>query len=156
MVQNINVYLVGWKGLNGDKDGIRLEIFPVALPPHKHKKEMTFSFSTPRMHIEGCRGVAPLILNLSISWEWLTSCPGRITAGKELRFPLSRNMDGPHSLPERFAEEKKLLPLPGFELWTIQTVAVLAVPTAAVRTTKLWRCACSKRGILKVWAVCHV
>jgi len=67
-------------------------------------------------------------------------------------YPFMTSVDGPHSRPEYFREEKNLLLLPGFERRSVQPVAIVAVTYTAVRTTKLWRCDCSNRGIVKVWA----
>jgi hypothetical protein len=46
----------------------------------------------------GRRGIAPLILNLSVDGgEWLSSHLGQFTTRKELRYPLNRRLGGPWS-----------------------------------------------------------
>lgn len=67
-------------------------------------------------------------------------------------YPFITSVDGSQSRPEHFREEKNFLLLPGFERRSVQPVAVVAVTYTAVRTTKLWRCDCSNRGIVKMWA----
>jgi hypothetical protein len=63
-----------------------------------------FSLSMP---YEGCIGIVPtLTLNGS---EWLTSCPGHFTTGKEPRYPLRTRLGGLHSRSVHFGEEKKSL-----------------------------------------------
>jgi hypothetical protein len=55
--------------------------------------------------------------------EWLTSLPGRLTTGKEPRYPLNMRLGGSQSRFERRGEEKNLLLLREFELRTVDTVA---------------------------------
>jgi hypothetical protein len=48
--------------------------------------------------------------------QWFTPSPGRLTPGKEPRYPLNRRLGG------RFEKEKNLLHLPGLESRTVQPV----------------------------------
>jgi hypothetical protein len=56
--------------------------------------------------------------------EWLTSCPGYFTPGKECRYPLNRRLGGPQSQSGCFEEEKNLLPVLGCEPRTVQHIAL--------------------------------
>ena len=51
--------------------------------------------------------------------------PIHFIPGKEMRYPWNRGPGGPQSLSEPIGEEKNLLSPPGFELWTMQSVAYL-------------------------------
>jgi len=55
--------------------------------------------------------------------KWLTSDSGCFTPEKELRYHLSRGLDGTRSQSGRFGEAKNLLPMSGFKFHTIQLVA---------------------------------
>jgi hypothetical protein len=65
----------------------------------------------------GSRDTAPLILNLG------TRRSGRFTSAGRTRVPTEQQTEWTQSRGERLREEKNLLPLPGFELQTIQPVA---------------------------------
>jgi hypothetical protein len=49
------------------------------------------------------------------------------TPVKQPRYPLSGRLGGPKGRSGRFAEEKKVMPLPGFEPWTVQPIAQLVL-----------------------------
>jgi hypothetical protein len=58
---------------------------------------------------------------LGTRWgEWSTPDPGRFIRGKETRYPLYRNLDGPQG---RSRQVRKILPPPGFHHRTVQPVA---------------------------------
>jgi hypothetical protein len=70
------------------------------------------------------RGIAPLILNLSLGGnKWSTLRPGYLHPGKEPQRPLKRRLVGPRRRYGRFGELKKLFSLPEFESRTVQPVA---------------------------------
>ena len=46
--------------------------------------------------------------------------PREIYPPEKLRHPFNKKLGGPQSRSGRFEEEKNILPLPGFELWTAQ------------------------------------
>ena len=70
----------------------------------------------------GSGSVDPLILDLD-GGELLTSHPGYCTARKEPLYPLNRRLGGPQRQYRRFGKEKNVLPLPGFEPWTVHPPA---------------------------------
>ena len=74
----------------------------------------------------GSRSMAPHSLNLSSSGgQWSISCWNHFTSRKEPWHPLSKRQGGSHSLSGIFAEQKNLLPLPGYEPWIFQPVTSL-------------------------------
>ena len=126
--------------------GFEPNIFTVALPPHQVIKRgeglLFYAMNTCR----GCRGITPLILNLDIRLMWVVNfmvCP---------LYSFITSVDGPHSRPEHFREEKNLLLLPGVEPRSVQPRSRSGCNVTAVRTTKLWCCDCSTSWIVKVWA----
>jgi hypothetical protein len=72
----------------------------------------------------GSTDIAPLILNLGREGdECSASRPGRITPGKEPRYPNSRKLGETHSKCGRFGGDKNLPPLPRFEHQAFQPAA---------------------------------
>jgi len=70
------------------------------------------------------RGIPGLTLNLCTIRRWeVNMTPRQIYPPEKLRHPFSKKMGGPQSRSGRFEEEKNILPLPGFELWTAQPIA---------------------------------
>jgi hypothetical protein len=65
------------------------------------------------------RIIAQLIFTLGARWRRVVI----ITPRNEPRYPLIRRLGGPHSRAGPSVEEKNLLPLLGFEPWTVQPVA---------------------------------
>jgi hypothetical protein len=64
--------------------------------------------------------MAPLILISALDGdEWPTSGPGRFTPGKEPPYPL-RSPGGDH-IGLDVSNKRKILSLPGFEPWTLQS-----------------------------------
>jgi hypothetical protein len=77
----------------------------------------------PWTHIGGVEIQLRSFLTMTLDdGEWLTSRSRRYILRKESRNTLNRRLGGTHSRSGRFGEEKNLLPLPGFELRTVQTV----------------------------------
>lgn len=67
------------------------------------------------------RGIAPLILNLSIRWRWVFSTtPQPLYLGKESQYTLHRRLDGPQSCSGRSGGEKIIFPLPDAVSFIIQ------------------------------------
>jgi hypothetical protein len=74
--------------------------------------------------IYGSRCIAPPILNAGTGWRWvLNFTPLPHDAPKRKPVPVNRCLCGPQSLYVFLAEQKILLPLPGFELQIVQSVA---------------------------------
>ena len=72
----------------------------------------------------GCRGIAPLILNIGTRWRLVVNfMPRPLYSVKEPRCPLNRRLDGPQSQSGCFEEEKSVLSLPGFDPQNVQPVA---------------------------------
>jgi len=72
-----------------------------------------------------------------LDWgEWLTSRPGRFCRGGELLYPLNRRLGGYLSQWGHFSEDNNILPLQGFESWTVQPVVYMN-PTIKPYTSPL-------------------
>jgi len=136
----------GWKTWSVTEPGFETNIFTVALPPHQAIKRGEVFLFYAKNTCRDCGGIAPLILNLDIRLMWVVNFMAWPL------YPFMTSVNGPYSRPEHFREEKNLLLLMGFERRSVQPVAVVAVTYTAVWTTTLWRCDCSNRGIVKVWA----
>jgi hypothetical protein len=67
------------------------------------------------------RGVAlTLSLTLAADWGgWSVPHPGRFTPGKTW-YPMHRRLGGPQG---RSGQVQKILPQPGFDPWTVQSIA---------------------------------
>jgi len=69
------------------------------------------------------------LTSVLVGGNCLTSRPGRLSPGKELKYPLDEVFFGPQSRCERFGEEKNRLSLEGFEPPTVQHLHYLQPPT---------------------------
>lgn len=49
--------------------------------------------------------------------------PGRLTQGKEPRYPMNKMLGWFQIQSERFGEDRNLLPFSGFEPWSVQPLA---------------------------------
>jgi hypothetical protein len=85
-----------------------------------------------------CRGVEvqlhPFLTSALGGGVWLTSCPGYITPSKEPSYSLHRTLGGPRGHFGPFCRRENVLPLPGFEPWTAESLAshytIHSVPAA--------------------------
>jgi hypothetical protein len=101
----------------------------------------------PRTGHEGPEGgveVEPYsFFNLSARWGgWSTPRPGRITRGKDTRYPLYGRLDGPQGQSGRVL---RISPSPGFDPHTVQPVASLS---SFVTTWKWWN---EKDSLIICW-----
>jgi hypothetical protein len=72
----------------------------------------------------GSIDIVPPILKLSTRGRRVVNFMALLLSlVKERRYPLNRRLSGLQSWCGHFGEEKNLLPLPGYEPWTIQPVA---------------------------------
>jgi len=79
--------------------------------------------SMPRSHIEEAELQLLSFVTLALDGGQLNSSPVHITPEKEPWCPLNRRVSGPQTQSRRFGEEENNLPLGGFELWTLRSVA---------------------------------
>jgi len=75
-------------------------------------KMVKFPLSTPWMHTVGVEVWRHLFVTLARDGgEWLTSRPGRLTHGKETRYPLNWRLGGPRPGMDVLEETKSLSPV---------------------------------------------
>lgn len=61
---------------------------------------------------------------------WSAPCPGCFPPGKEFQYPLQRRLGRPQGWYELIGRRENLLSPPGFEPWTIQSVASCCIDSA--------------------------
>jgi hypothetical protein len=65
--------------------------------------------------------------------EWLTSCPGHFTTGKEPQYPLNRRLCGLQSLPKSFEKKAKSICPTGSRTPYRSTHCLVTIPTTLTR-----------------------
>jgi len=88
---------------------------------------MKKSIAVPIYAMKACRGAEVHLHLFFISaldgGKYSISRTGPFCFGKEPQFPSDRSLSRLQNLSEYFEEEKNLLPIPGFECWTVQPKA---------------------------------
>ena len=75
----------------------------------------------PRAHTHKYVTLLLLLFNLGARWvRWLTPRPGRVTSGKDTRYPLYRRLGGPQGRP---GQVRRIPSPPGFNPRTVQPAA---------------------------------
>jgi hypothetical protein len=92
-----------------------------------HKSKV--SRLTRQEGVWGIRDIAPLIIDLGTDeGEWLTSLPGRFTAGKKPHYPLNKRIGGPSEpICVFWRRETSLTPYRDYRCYPIRVVIIMVL-----------------------------